>query len=626
MPKAFSLAVITLIVLILSSGVALAAPVTITLTPSLPSPQMLATSIVWSATVQNPVAGHTYDYQFAVALQGNVQVVRDSGLTSSFTWVPHTVEGTYWIAVKVRDITSPTRIVYPYAIATYQINPWVATPGGSAVNPTSHPLVALFSGPPCTAGHFLLVRFHKYGDTASSTTNSVPCSQFSANFYVAGMLPTSYYLMHWEEYGPNFAGSVGSDMAFLTGALPAAFPALQMTVNVPPSAHDALFPVVYFQLFAVYPNVSWPVATDLSGNIIWFYPGPQFITRIEPGGNFFTMTNTVLSEFDLAGNEVLETNTSILNEQLVAQGYPPMTSFNNHETRRLRDGKILILGAHDVVSTSAQGGTPTNPVDILGDMVLVLDHNMQLVWAWDSFAHQDITRAATLADICGSQAGGCPSFNSNFTQANDWLHTNFAQVTADGNIVLSERSQDWVVKINYKNGTGDGSLLWRLGAFGDFTILNPPTVTCGDPNVFPWFTHQHDSAFQFEANATGTGMKIMTVFDDGNLRYQQCGNTGNSRGMVLFMGEAQRQIYIETSADLGQYSFAVGSSQMLITGSSPDGTGLYASYDNGLLGSPSPFSQSTEVDLSGNIVYQLQANHWSYRTYRMQDLYTPTIP
>jgi hypothetical protein len=91
--------------------------------------------------------------------------------------------------------------------------------------------------------------------------------------------------------------------------------------------------------------------------------------------------------------------------------------------------------------------------------------------------------------------------------------------------------------------------------------------------------------------------------------------------MVLFMGEASRSIYIETAADLGGYSFAVGSSQMLITGSSQT-----ASFDNGLLGNPVPFSQATEVDLQGNIVYQLQADHWSYRTYRMQDLYTPTIP
>ena len=35
---------------------------------------------------------------------------------------------------------------------------------------------------------------------------------------------------------------------------------------------------------------------------------------------------------------------------------------------------------------------------------------------------------------------------------------------------------------------------------------------------------------------------------------------------------------------------------------------------------------STETDLSGNHVYELQADRWSYRTYRAQDLYTPTLP
>jgi arylsulfate sulfotransferase len=621
--KIISLAAVAFIFMLLSPApnFAQTAPVSIALTPSVASPQMLGTSIVWTATVVNPVPGDTYDYQFAISINGNIQVVRDAGVANTFTWVPYTVEGLYWVVVRVRDITLPTRIVYPYVAAIYQIMPWVTTAGGSAVNPTANPLVALFSGPPCIPGHFLLVRFQKVTDTVSSTTNSVPCSQFSANFYVAGMLPLTQYLMHWEEFGPGFAGSVGPNLTFTTGTLPASFPTLNFNVNVPPTPNDALYPFVFFHLFAVYPNVIWPVATDLSGNIAWFFPGPLFITRVEPGGNFFSMTNQVLSEFDLAGNEILETNTSILNEQLTAQGYPTMTSFNNHETRRLPNGNILILGARDVSSTSAQGGTPTAPVDIIGDMVLILDHNMQLLWAWDSFAHQDITRAATLGDICLQGSGGCPAFSSTFTQANDWLHTNFAQVTADGNIILSERSQDWVVKINYSNGAGDGSVLWRLGAFGDFNILNPPSVTCGDPNVFPWFTHQHDAAIEFESNTDATGIKIMTVFDDGNLRYSQCGNTGNSRGLVLFMGEAARSIYVQTSADLGGYSFAVGSSQLLINGSS-----VTASYDNGLQGSPAPFSQATEVDLGGNIVYQLQADHWSYRTYRMQNLYTPTIP
>ena len=159
MLKSFCLAVAALIVLGLSPRAAQSA-VSVTLTPSVPSPQMLGTSVVWTATVVNPVAGHTYDYQFIVAFQQSIQIVQDSSPTNTFTWVPHTVEGAYIIAVKLRDTTSPTRIDYPYVGAFYQMMPWVTTAGGSAVNATSHPLVALFSGPPCTAGHFLLVRFH----------------------------------------------------------------------------------------------------------------------------------------------------------------------------------------------------------------------------------------------------------------------------------------------------------------------------------------------------------------------------------------------------------------------------------------------------------------------------------
>ena len=210
--------------------------------------------------------------------------------------------------------------------------------------------------------------------------------------------------------------------------------------------------------------------------------------------------------------------------------------------------------------------------------MLVLDHNLQLVWAWDSFAHEDINRAATLDD----QA---TPFSPDFTTANDWLHTNFAQGTADGNIILSQRSQDWVIKINYANGAGDGSVIWHMGAGDDFTLLNPPTgASCGTPNVFPWFTHQHDTAFQFEENSSDGGGTIMTVFDDGNTRFAECPAPQHSRGMVLFVDESARQVYMETAGDLGVYSLALGSGQLLAPG---DGN-LYASYDNGFWAPPRP--------------------------------------
>ncbi len=594
--------------------------VTITLNPSVQSPQLLGTSVTWTATVSNGPPGHTYDYQFSAALHGTSQIVRDFDLPNSFTWVPFTVEGTYVVTVVVRDITQQPYVIFPPVSAQYVLLPWVTSPGSpGVVNPTSHPLVALFSGPPCTTGHSLRVRFRQSGAQASMTTNAVSCSQNSANFLVAGMLPSTGYLMHWEEFANNFQNS-GPDLSFTTGPLPHGFPLLQTKVLVPPSQHDAAFPMVLFQFLPPVgqPLVAWPLATDLSGKVLWYYPGELGITRTEAGGNFFSMTNFVLSEYDLAGHLTLQTNWEILNEQLAAKGYPVMTSFNAHETVRLPNGNIMLLGARDETSTVYQGGTPDDPVDILGDMILVLDHNMQLLWAWDSFAHQDLSREATLDDICVQNSGaGCPAFNKNFSQANDWLHSNSLQLTADGNILISERDQDWVLKINYNNGQGDGRVLWKMGPYGDFTVLNPPQNPCGDPQVFPWFTHQHDAAFQIQTNA----FKAFTVFDDGNLRHQQCG-TGNSRGMLLYVGEQARTVYIATLADLGQYSLALGSAQLLV---SPPNN-VYASFGNGFVNDPGHAAQAVEVDLNGNIVYNLEANAYSYRSYRMQDLYTLAHP
>ncbi len=74
---------------------------------------------------------------------------------------------------------------------------------------------------------------------------------------------------------------------------------------------------------------------------------------------------------------------------------------------------------------------------------------------------------------------------------------------ADGNLIVSLRSQDWVIKINYANGTGDGHVIWTAGADGSFTL---PSGT--DP--LAWFSHQHDVTY---INNT-----TILVFDDGNTR------------------------------------------------------------------------------------------------------------
>ena len=120
----------------------------IRLTPVQPSPQTLGATITWVATVQNGQQGHTYDFQFSIALGGQNQVVRDFDTADTFVWVPWKVEGTYTITVVARDITQRPYIIFAPVTQNYRILPLVTTPGQSAVNLTSHPLVALFSAGP----------------------------------------------------------------------------------------------------------------------------------------------------------------------------------------------------------------------------------------------------------------------------------------------------------------------------------------------------------------------------------------------------------------------------------------------------------------------------------------------
>jgi arylsulfate sulfotransferase len=80
---------------------------------------------------------------------------------------------------------------------------------------------------------------------------------------------------------------------------------------------------------------------------------------------------------------------------------------------------------------------------------------------------------------------------------------------------MSVSEQDWVVKIDYKDGKGSGKVLWRLGEGGDFTVKSSV------PD--PWFSFQHDVRFE------APGSNRLMVFDDGQRRKKK-NPEANNRG------------------------------------------------------------------------------------------------
>ncbi len=643
--------------LLVAGASPLMADLNVTLTPNPAGPQPVGTTITWTATVNgDPDPNPTYEYTFSAEPKGSpVQVLRGYGHSNTWTWTQSAFEGVFTIGTTVKNVHAGTS---GSATSSYTLT--TRLPNGAAVhaavNATNNPLVALFSGPSCAVPNFMLVRFTPQsvppgGISSPMTTNLVPCrfkpssqnpDMTSMNFYIAGMYPSTTYKMHWETYSPSGVLRLrGADFSFTTGTLPSDlyFPAFSSTGT----SGDPQEPLVLHSPVAIPVNghVYTSATTDLAGNILWYSVlGP---IRTEVGGNswgFLGGDDTYVAgirEVDLAGNPVLETTVGAVNEQLAALGVRPITGMH-HEVRRITtpdgqppSGYILVLASAEQICTDCQGGTPDNPVDVLGDEILVLDQNLNVVWAWDAFNFLDINQKAILGETCKQGGAGCEPFNKMFTQANDWLHSNSAQYNAyDGNIIISMRHQDAVFKVNYGNGSGNGHIVWKLsnGPMGgpggaplpSFTLF---TMGTGGPDLgYPWFSHQHDAEIEFGGYEFGS-FRVLTLFDDGNTRIAQYDPDGDSRCQILAVDEADLIANLNTSGDALTYSSALGTAQILKNGN--------LACDSGFIGGvqhsgTDPNTQTVEMDQQGNFIYSLNAAEDSYRTFRMQDLYTPINP
>src|ERR1700722_838920 len=593
------------------------------LTPSAKSPELIGTSITWIAKATDSGAG-PLTFQFNVAPpNGAFALVRDfnvgthsNGAWTSlpFAWAATGIEGVYQIQVVIKDFTSGETAT---KTAKYEINPLV-TGSAPVVVKTANPLVALFSAPSCAAGSSMRVSFQQQsGATPATTTNWIKCQPpHTRTFEIAGMYPSTTYQMFSQTLTSGKVTN-GTILPFTTGALPTGivFPSFQLVV--PPGPQTDTTDSVILHNVVQYLSGSEPVvATDLSGHILWYYyiiGTPPLFTRPLLNGFMLTLQNgsawnpasqkdQLLREIDLAGNIPRETNTGAIQQQLLAMGAadagpcnafsgtPPVGSaclgaFHHDAIQTLPNGYTAVLvDIEKIFAPGTQGDTTGLPVDVIGDMIVVLDTNWQVKWYFDSFQHAggapqlDINRAAVLGEFCTADEAGCPPVFLLSTgiapQAKDWLHGNSlyywpadAVGGASNDLLLSSRNQDWAIKIDYNNGAGTGNILWRMGPCGDFNFNN----IYNDP--WPWFSGQHDVGI--ENNGAGP----MTLFEDGNPRVSPPLGTGSStgcmagtgsghsRGMALTVDETAMSVTPVLRADLSVYSDALGSGQLLSDGS-----------------------------------------------------------
>jgi hypothetical protein len=574
---------------------------TVTLAASDDSP-LVGERVTWTATAAD--CGAVPVYQFSAAPHGGAfHVLRDFSPSNAFAWTPMQ-EGAYDVEVTVKDGYQAAETTS--AVADDEVASRV-TGSEAVVTPTDNPLVALYSVPPSSADT-VFVQFAPAGDNPSwrntDTRDVVPGK--STNFFMAGMLPNTTYAMRHV-----FSDGTGSEpVLFTTGGIPANLTIPAITVQQSPGPGSDLDQdmVIHEGIrgTAQQPPV---LATNLAGQVTWYYDlsdagftlvrvGQSLVpggTLLVSGADRYTPladATNVLREIDLAGNAVRETNVAALNAQLAAMGHGVIHAFN-HDVQRLPDGTTVALALTE--RTVDINGTPTNYV---GEMVLALDPDFQVKWAWDAFDHLDVNRGPVLGEVV-LPGGPEPTASVPRLPAVDWLHVNAVALSpADGNLILSVRHQDWVIKIDYRNGAGDGHVVWRLGQGGDFALAN------AGPN--PWFSHQH--------NAHYIDDHTLILFDNGNTR-RATDPRANSRGQVWTLDENNMTATLVLNADLGNYSGRLGSAQRLSNGN--------YSFLSGAIGNPPPaqIGQTIEVLPDGTKSYVLKFASPEYRSYRLRTLY-----
>ncbi|MGA7244102.1 MAG: aryl-sulfate sulfotransferase [Terracidiphilus sp.] len=392
-----------------------------------------------------------------------------------------------------------------YATAVAAIIPGAQV---SCPDATGSPLVAAYTISLPSSGNVSV----EFGKTTNYGLNTWQAPSGSSGgpvkVLVAGMMGKTLYHMRARVTLDNGATYIDADHTCTTGTPPP-------TPVIQASAMNGGTPQPGIEIWnTVIPsNVIQAYATDLQGNVIWsyLYQGStvDLIQGIQllPNGNMLMLISYLSSttvngtlglvndvrEVDLAGNIVRDITMDTLNQKLAASSLRDANG-NAYQFKSFHHGVIGLPNGHWVMLTAYNKSYTNLPgypgtTSVIGDAIVDVDANGNPDWVWNTFDHLDINRHPM-----------------NFP---DWTHSNdMAYSSDDHNLLLSIRHQNWIIKINFLDGTGSGAVMWRLGEGGDFKLL-------GGTDPTDWFYAQHGLSF-FSPNTTGVFR--LGLMDNGNDR------------------------------------------------------------------------------------------------------------
>jgi arylsulfate sulfotransferase len=369
---------------------------------------------------------------------------------------------------------------------------------GGTVSSSNNPLVARYSAvTPLNAT--VQVQFGTTANYGLATwVQPAPPGGGVTEVLVAGMHANTTYHMQATLQLATGEHIVDADRVFTTGDVPAAS---LPSIAVPQTAGANASPGV--ELLDIY-NPSnttgmQAIATDLAGNLIWYYPltpgEVPFPIKLLPNGHMLIVVAGAnageIREIDLAGNVIFRLGIGDIDAGLTKIGTPFMVENIHHDILKLANGHFIILVNYTQTYTDMPGVS-----SVVGDALIDWDPQAQMpVWTWSSFDHIPLSHA--------------PNGTADWTHANAVIYS-----PDDGDLILSMRNQNWVIKINYKDGAGDGGILWHLGPDGDFALPNGQAP-------LEWNYGQH---YPTILTSNSAGIFQMMFFNNGNNRLVDSNN------------------------------------------------------------------------------------------------------
>lgn len=318
---------------------------------------------------------------------------------------------------------------------------------------------------------------------------------------------------------------------------------------------DGYIFITYFNYYSSSPVQPYQLILDNEGQPIYFNRiGTTFDFKVQPNGN--------ITYFDSTGGvrRYLEVNNQyqIINSYQAGNDYDT----DNHDLQLLDNGNWLILSDDARIidmSVIVPGGDP-NAV-VVGCVVQEIDTAGNVVFEWNSFDHVPITDS--YSDLTASLFR--------------YVHCNSIESDFDGNLLMSSRHLQQVIKIDRQTG----EIMWRLGGMqNDFTFTNDPgfyyqhdarrlpngnlTLFDNRTAVSPVYSRAVEYAID-EQNFTATRVRVYRRTPDaygpfmGNFRYLPNGNRligwgGSSIPILTEVNDADEIVFeLSTAFPNGSY-------------------------------------------------------------------------